>query len=135
MENALDSIAPDAIITLPAGIEILDFVPVAFYDSYMDCIRVMTADRSMTEDRVNDELTLYQTNHASAFDPIHCGFCLKGIRHIFDELGVAPGEEVRLAQVIDAVVKANPQSTVAKILGEFPANDDMVVHWEQREAA
>lgn len=125
----------DAIITLPDGIVIQDFVPVAFYESYMDCIRVMTADRSITEERINDELTLYRTNHASRFDPMHCGFCLKGIRHILDELGMAPGVELKLAQIINAIVKANPQSTVAGILREFPADGDIVVHWEDRQAA
>lgn len=122
-------------ITLPFGIVIEEFVPVAFYDRFMDCIRVMIADRSVTEERINDELTLYRTNHASRFDHMHCGFALKGIRHILDELGFAPGVELKLAKIIDAVVKANPQSTVARILGEFPANDEIIVHWENREAA
>ena len=130
MENVTD-----AIITLPGGIVIQKFVPVAFYESYMDCIRVMTADRSITEERINDELTLYRTNHASPFDPMHCGFCLKGIRHILDELGMAPGVELKLAQIIDAIVKANPQSTVARILREFRGNDNIVVYWEDRQAA
>ena len=125
----------DAIITLSDGMVVMDFVPVAFYESYMDCIRVMIADRSITEERINDELTLYRTNHASPFDPIHSGFCLKGIRHILDELGMAQGVELKLAQIIDAIVKANPQSTVARILGEFPTSNDIVVFWEERQAA
>lgn len=134
VDNSLDLVAPVA-VTLPGDMMIQDFVPVAFYDSYMDCIRVITADRSVTEERADDHLTLYRTNHASPFDQIHSGFCLKGIRHILDELGFAPGTELKLTQIIDAVVKAHPRSAVARILGDFPANDDMIVHWEQREAA
>jgi hypothetical protein len=115
---------------LPAGVELHEFKPFAFFDEHMDCIRVVTLDRSVTEQRIDDFLTLYKTNHPSHFDPQVCGFCLKGIRHLFTELGIAAGAELRLADLIDRIVKARPQSTIAKILGEFPL-DDLVIEWPE----
>lgn len=123
------------VVLLPEGVRIEDFVPVAYYDRFMDCIRVLIADRSVTEERVDDVLTLYRTNHASPFDPIHCGFCLKGIRHLLDSLNLEEGAELRLAALIDAIVKKSPHSTVAKILEAFPAGDELLVEWDEREAA
>jgi hypothetical protein len=115
---------------LPERVEIGNFKPFAFYDSFMDCIRVMILDRSITEERVDDFLTIYQTNHPTPFDAKHCGFCLKGIRHWFDELGLEEGAELLLADLINRIVEKNPQSTMAKILGCFPA-DELVVEWPQ----
>lgn len=120
---------------LPDGATIEAFVPVAHYDRFMDCIRVLIADRSVTEERIDDVLTLYRTNHPTLFDPAHCGFCLKGIRYIFDSLDIEKGAELRLTALIDAIVKKNPNSTVAKILGAFPGSE-LVVEWDdEREAA
>jgi hypothetical protein len=112
-----------------------EFVPVAYFDSYMDCIRVVTLDRSITEERLDGDLTLYRTNHAGPFDPKYCGFCLKGIRHLLDELGLEKGAEISLTRLIDEIVKANPSSVVAKFLVSFPANDDILIEWEDRAAA
>jgi hypothetical protein len=113
---------------LPSGVELGNFKPFAFFDPHMDCIRVVTLDRSVTEDRKDDFLTLYKTNHPTHFDSRVCGFCLKGIRHLFDEFEIEAGAELKLADLIDRIVKARPQSTLAKILGEFPM-DDLVVEW------
>ncbi len=115
---------------LPVGLELQDFKPFAFFDAHMDCIRVVTLDRSVTEQRIDDFLTLYKTNHPSHFDPKVCGFCLKGIRHLFDEFNIDAGVELKLADLIDRIVKARPQSTIAKILGEFPL-DDLVIEWPE----
>lgn len=120
---------------LPNGIVIAEFKPFAFFDSYMDCIRVMTLDRSVTEVRIDDFLTLYRTNHASPFEPQYCGFCLKGIRHWFNQLELEPGAELMLADLIDRIVKRSPQSTIAKILADFPATQLQVEWPKQAEAA
>ena len=113
---------------LPVGVEIAEFKPFAFYDADMDCIRVQILNRSVTEERIDDFLTLYRTNHATPFDVGHCGFCLKGIRHWFDELNIERGAEILLADLIDRIVKRNPQSTIAKILAAFPS-DEIRVEW------
>jgi hypothetical protein len=105
--------------TLPLGVEVEAFVPTAFYDSYMDCIRVFTHDRSVTEVRIADDLTLYRTNHRDAFDPQHVGFCLKGIRHMFTELELPLDGVLKLTAIIDALVRIKPQSTIARVLANF----------------
>jgi hypothetical protein len=120
---------------IPDGFEIKEFHPFAYFDDRMDCIRVMILNRSVTEERKDDFLTLYRTNHASVFDPTHCGFCLKGIRHLFNELGLEQGRELKVAKLIDQIVKTHPHSTMAKILDNFPATDDLVVKWPQARLA
>jgi len=135
VQNHHQGVAMDSPILLPDGVEIRDFIPVAYYDRYMDCIRVFIADRSVTEERMDDTLTLYKTNHATPFDLINCGFCLKGVRHLLDELGLEAGMELRLTALIDAIVKRNPHSTVAKVLETFRDADGIVVDWDERAAA
>jgi hypothetical protein len=135
VQNDHQEAAVVAQILLPDRVQLADFGPVAYFDRHMDCIRVFIADRSVTEDRIDDTLTLYMTNHASPFDPIHCGFCLKGIRHLLDSLGIEQGMEIRLAALIDAIVKHSPHSTVARILEAFPRQEGLVVEWDERIAA
>jgi hypothetical protein len=122
------------VISLPDGVTIADFQPYAYFDSYMDCIRVMLLDRSVTEERIGDSLTLYRTNHPTRFDAKNCGFCLKGIRYLLDELEIEAGAELALADLIDKIVKRNPQSTMAKILGEFNA-PNLMVEWSDSAVA
>lgn len=117
---------------LPDGVVLKPFQPVAFYDSYMDCIRVLILDRSVTEVRVDDSLTLYRTNHPETFDPNHVGFCLKGIRHLFTELGLPLDGVLRLTQIIDTLVKHRPGTMVSKILAQFPEHE-LTIEWEASE--
>jgi hypothetical protein len=120
---------------LPEGTALEPFSPVAYYDSYMDCIRVLILDRSVTEVRVDDHLTLCRANHRTPFDPEHVGFTIKGVRHLFADLGLPLDGVLTLTQIIDAIVKRRPGSTVSKILAEFP-EQNLTVEWnEARKAA
>jgi hypothetical protein len=76
---------PEA-ISLPREIEVGVFRPVAYFDKHMDCIRVLTHDRSVTEHRINEFYTLYETNFPGPFDPKYVGFTIKGIRSLFSEV-------------------------------------------------
>lgn len=118
---------------LPAGVVLKPFQPVAFYDPYLDCIRVLILDRSVTEVRVDDSLTLYRTNHPDMFDPQHVGFSLKGVRHLFAELGLALDGVLRLTEIIDTLVKQKPGTMVSKILSQFP-KQELTIEWESKEA-
>jgi hypothetical protein len=117
---------------LPEGVVLKPFQPVAYYDSYMDCIRVMILDRSVTEVRVDDILTLYRTNHAAPFDPQHVGFSLKGIKHLFTELRLPLDGVMQLTDLIDTLVKRKPGTVISKILSQFP-HQDITIEWEPSE--
>lgn len=103
-------------LRLPEGAELKEFRPVAFYDSHMDCIRVLTHDRSVTEHRVDESFTVYECNHRSDFDPKYVGFTIKGIRHLFDEVGLDLNGVYTLTEIIDQIVRRKPGSSTAVML-------------------
>ena len=97
-------------IQLPDGVGMGLFRPVAYYDKHMDCIRVYTHDRSVTELRVSEVFTVFENNSrgATQFEPEFVGMCIKGVRKLFDEIGLNIHGVYRLAEVIDAIVKYAP---------------------------
>jgi hypothetical protein len=124
---------------LPADVEIQAFQPVAYYDQHADCIRVYTHDRSVTERRVDEYLTIYRVNHASPFDPEHAGFCLKGVRHLFHEMGLDLTAVYSLTEVIDRLVKHKPDAAMSSMLtsfvNSFPVAEQLRIKVEVRVAA
>jgi hypothetical protein len=102
-------------IDLPGGTGVADFVPVAYYDKHMDCIRVFTHDRSVTEVRIDRTFTLHRCNRPSPMDPKYVGFTIKGVQHIFNEVGLPKDRVIRLAEIIDAMVKHHPGSAVSAV--------------------
>lgn len=109
----------DQQIELPTGLELREFAPVAYYDSHMDAIHVMTHDRSVTEVRIDDTFTLHRCNHKSPYDPEYVGFTLKGIHHLFDRVGLSVSGVLTLAEVLDRVVKHRPVSAVSQAMAYF----------------
>lgn len=103
-------------ISLPEGMSLGTFSPVAYYDKHMDCIRVLTHDRSVTEHRINGMLTLYECNHRGPFDPEYVGFTIKGIRHLFCEIGLPLDRVYKLADVMNKMVSHRPAATMAQFL-------------------
>lgn len=101
---------------LPNGGVIEKFQPVAYYDKHMDCLRIFIRDCSVTEKRVDRFLTLHKTNHAGQFGPKYVGFTIKGIRHLFDELGLPLHGIYSLTEIVDRIVKLHPGSTMSSIL-------------------
>lgn len=97
-------------LQLPEGKSLGVFQPVAFYDKHMDCIRVYTHDRSVTELRVSEVFTVFENNEISQghFQPEYVGMCIKGVRKLFDEIGLDIHGVYRLVDVIDAIVKHAP---------------------------
>ena len=98
----------DVTVTFPESVSFDTFRPIAYYDKHMDCIRVVTHDRSVTEHRINDFFTIHECNHSGAFDPQYVGFTIKGVRHLFNEYGLPLDRVYRLAELIDRLVRAWP---------------------------
>ncbi|MCL5405127.1 MAG: hypothetical protein M1398_00115 [Deltaproteobacteria bacterium] len=86
------------------------FRPCAYFDKHLDCIRVQVSDCSFTEIRLNEAFTVYQRNHVSNLDFV--GFSIKGIRHLFEEHKLENAKEgpYIVADIIDAMIKANPRA-------------------------
>src|ERR1700721_314741 len=104
-------------ISLPEGITIAPFTPVAFYDKHMDCIRVLTHDRSVTEHRIDKVFTVYECNHrVGAFDPEYIGFSIKGVRRMFHEMEIPLDGVYRLADLIGRIVRHKPGSAMSELL-------------------
>jgi hypothetical protein len=103
-------------ISLPDGVSIATFSPVAYYDKHMDCIRVLTHDRSVTEHRINELFTVYECNHRGTFDPEYVGFSIKGVRHLFSQIGLPLDGVYSLADIINRIVSHSPGSAVSELL-------------------
>lgn len=103
-------------ITLPDGVEITEFRPIAYFDKNMDCIRVLTHDRSVTEHRISEFFTVCETNHRAGFEPKYVGFTIKGVRQLFHEAGIPLDGTYKLADIIDRLVKHRPGSTVSAMI-------------------
>ncbi|PPC87149.1 MAG: hypothetical protein CTY31_05050 [Hyphomicrobium sp.] len=97
----------------------------------MDCIRVLTHDRSVTEHRINPFYTVYECNHRGAFDPRYVGFSIKGVRSLFHEVGLPLSGAVKLADVINQLVKHRPGSVMSESLNiifrEYEATGDLEI--------
>ena len=98
------------LVTLPDGAVLNKFQPYASYDKHMDCIRVHTHDRSVTELRVSDVFTVFENNSEGQFEPEFVGMAINGVRKLFSEIGLDIHGAYRLADVIDAIVKHAPGS-------------------------
>lgn len=122
------------------SMEIKEFRPFAHYDQFLDCIRVYTHDRSVTEQRIDESITLFRCNHATKFDPKYVGFSLKGVSHALNEIGLPMNRAYKLAELIDKIVKGRPSfvnyalleftfeqgyKTSGDILIDFPHDTDM----------
>lgn len=107
------------------------FVPFAYFDKHLDCIRVRIRDCSVIEERLSRIFTIQRTARAEA--PITVGFTIKGVRHLFQELELPANGPVKLADIINGIVKLYPDSFVKRIQEEF--SDMMTTDVEFDEAA
>jgi hypothetical protein len=103
-------------IKLPEGVSLGTFRPVAYFDREMDCIRVLTHDRSVTEHRINEFYTVYECNHRGQFDPEYVGFTIKGVRHLFHEVGLPLDRVYKLVDIIDKLISYKPGSIMSVTL-------------------
>lgn len=98
----------EAVTAASAALNVSSFVPVAYFDKHMDCIRVHTHDRSVTEVRLTEMFTVHRCNHRAQFDPAYVGFTIKGVQHLFAKLGLPNSGAVRVAELLDSLTKHMP---------------------------
>jgi len=98
----------------------VDFHPCAFFDGRLDCIRVLTRDCSVTEERVNDWLTVLVDNYPAPGVTRFVGFTIKGVRHFCQEYGLRkPSGPIRLGALLDALIARSPDAVVEIVVNQF----------------
>jgi hypothetical protein len=104
-----------------------DFKPHAIFDVHLDCIRVLTRDTSVCEVRVDEFITMFRDNSPLPSGSQYVGFSLKGINHLMNEVGLSEDHSYTLAEIVDAIVKHRPASTMAIVLDLYAGslNDDV----------
>ena len=103
-------------VALPKSASIQNFRPVAYYDKHMDCIRVLTHDRSVTEHRIGAFFTVHECNHREPHDPQYVGFTIKRVRYLFEQAGLSLDRVYKLAELIDILVRCQPGSVMSATL-------------------
>lgn len=93
------------------------FEPFAIYDKHLDCIRVRIGDCSVIEERRSRIFTVLKPSHSNFNSNV--GFNIKGIQHLFKDLGLASAGVFKLADIIDAIVKKYPDTVVKQVIEEF----------------
>jgi len=90
-----------------------EFKPFAFYQEQMDRIQVVTADCSVTEITITNNLSLLQRNHTEYGQLTYVGFVLEGARH-FCRTNDLPFEgEVKISTIIERMAKVDTKSMPA----------------------
>ena len=96
------------------------FRPFAYFDKHMDCIRVLIKDVSVVEVRQSDMFTVARPAHPTKFDDgRNVGFTIKGVAHLFKEIGLPLSGVHQLVEILDEIVKKIPHTTVKRVVDEF----------------
>lgn len=117
MANEKTETSLDALTQFCQSYTVVAFRPLAYYDKHMDCIRVQMKDCSFVEDRTNRFFTVLRAHHSETQDMV--GFTIKGIRYLFETLGLPKNGPVLLTQIIDAILQAYPDQTMTQVVGEI----------------
>jgi hypothetical protein len=102
------------------------FRPFAYHDKHLDAIRVQVMDCSICEERLDRFLTIYHANYPFGSDATSggvqiVGFAIKGISHLFDTLGLKRHGVIKIAELLDAMVKRFPAASTKLALEVFGA--------------
>jgi len=92
------------------------FAPYAVFDQHLDCIRVLTADVSVCEVRVDEAITVYRSNFPAETGQSYVGFTLKGVNHLFHELGLELDRAFKVSEILDTIVRERPATVMAVVL-------------------
>jgi len=95
----------------------------------------MTLDRSVTEHRINEYITVCECNHRTKFDPEYVGFVIKGVHYLFEKAGIPLDGVYKLADVIDKIVTHKPGSTVSVLINiifrDYQTTGDLEVNFAE----
>ena len=95
------------------------FTPCAYYDKHMDCIRVQIRDCSVTEERVDELVTMLRANNPAAEQSQYVGFTIKGVRYLFSKLSIPLAGVLRVTDLLHEITRNHPEYVVDKIVDRF----------------
>lgn len=113
-----------------------EFKPFACYDKHLDCIRVRIKDCSVIEERLSHIFTVLKSSHSDL--EFFVGFNIKGVRHLFEEVGLPHEGVIKLTDIINAIVKEYPDGFVKMVHEEFKSvidDNEISVNVELMKAA
>lgn len=90
----------------------VEFRPCAFFDDRLDCIRIITRDCSVLEERIDGRLTILLDNYAEPGPKQYIGFTVKGARHFCQQYGFALDTPIRMGKLLDALLASSPDILV-----------------------
>jgi len=114
MNEELNENATAFIASLGDGSE---FRPFAYYDKHLDCIRVQLLDCSFKEERKNKIITVLSANHTE--QNFFAGFNIKGVRYIFEKMGLSTVGVYKLTDLVDLLVKFFPDAAIKHVQDVF----------------
>lgn len=112
--------------------EIGVFRPIAYFDKHLDCIRVKFMDCRVVEVRLNCFLTML-TRPNSDGHTSNVGFTIKGIAHLFEQIGLQREGIYSLVYILNKILAKYPDQAVKRVYEEFSSVSNIDV--EIRRAA
>jgi hypothetical protein len=103
-----------AILANEIGGRMGEFRPCAIFQERLDSIRVVVRDCSLTATRINEVVTVLEDSHFRPGTGVerYVGFTIKGVKHFCRVHGIDTESPVRIADVLDAVLKSFPEEKV-----------------------
>ncbi len=91
-----------------------EFRRCAIFEDRLDCIRILTRDCSITAIRVNAAVTVLEDTHYKSTPGAsrYVGITIKGVRHFCKGQNISLDAPVRLASLLDAVLREFPETLV-----------------------
>lgn len=91
------------------------FHPLAYYDSSLDCIRVVIRDCSFTEQRIDGIFTVLLDNYPEGDEQPYVGFTIKGAQHLCARLGLPTSGVIKVSDLLNRIVESYPEGTVGLV--------------------
>lgn len=91
------------------GSAVGDFKPVAYFDKFLDCIRIELRDCSMTEERINETITTLRDNYPGPGQDGRAGLMIKGVHHLFIRLGIPMSGIVLVTEILNSLLADLPE--------------------------
>jgi hypothetical protein len=88
------------------------FRPCAFFDDRLDCIRVITKDCSVIEERMNDRVTILLDLYSTPGQRKCVGFTLKGAYHLCQQHNWDATRPIQIGQLLNAIITSVPERSV-----------------------
>lgn len=88
-----------------------DFKPVAYFDKFLDCIRIELRDCSMTEERISETITTLHDNYPGPGQDARAGLMIKGVHHLFTRLGIPMSGVVLVTDILNLLLANLPEDS------------------------